>query len=245
MTGLEDFQGHFALYPRGAGYARHFDRLAGSDTRAISAALYLNDRWVADDGGELRLYTGGGASVDVLPQGGRLVAFQSDRFEHEVLPAPRAHEPPAGSAPAAGRIRVSASCGGGRRGVIGRDNALPWHLPDDLNRFKRLTGPIVMGRKTFESIGKPLLAARTSSSRAMLTTAARHHRGVASMMSGAGAASDMVMAAPSYSGCFCRAPRSAPHPVHADVVGDVVVGTMTSWRSESEAHAADERHASP
>ena len=45
MTGLEDFQGHFALYPRGAGYARHFDRLVGTDVRAISAALYLNDGW--------------------------------------------------------------------------------------------------------------------------------------------------------------------------------------------------------
>ena len=89
MTGLEDFQGHFALYPRGAGYARHFDRLVGSDERAISAALYLNDGWDIEDGGELRLYTGGGASVDVLPQGGRLVAFLSDSFEHEVLPSRR------------------------------------------------------------------------------------------------------------------------------------------------------------
>jgi len=43
-------------------------------------------------------------------------------------------------------------------GVIGRDNTLPWHLPEDLKRFKRITmgKPIVMGRKTFESIGKPL-----------------------------------------------------------------------------------------
>lgn len=43
-------------------------------------------------------------------------------------------------------------------GVIGRDNALPWHLPADLRHFKRLTvgKPVVMGRKTFESIGKPL-----------------------------------------------------------------------------------------
>ena len=43
-------------------------------------------------------------------------------------------------------------------GVIGRDNALPWHLPADLKHFKRLTvgKPVVMGRKTFESIGKPL-----------------------------------------------------------------------------------------
>ena len=43
MAGLEDFQGHFALYPRGAAYARHFDRLVGTDVRAISAAVYLND----------------------------------------------------------------------------------------------------------------------------------------------------------------------------------------------------------
>jgi SM-20-related protein len=89
MAGLEDFQGHFALYPRGASYARHFDRLVGSDVRAISAALYLNDAWVEEDGAQLRIYTGGGASQDVLPRGGRLVAFVSDRFEHEVLPGRR------------------------------------------------------------------------------------------------------------------------------------------------------------
>lgn len=43
-------------------------------------------------------------------------------------------------------------------GVIGRDNQLPWHLPGDLAYFKRSTlgKPVVMGRKTFESIGRPL-----------------------------------------------------------------------------------------
>lgn len=43
-------------------------------------------------------------------------------------------------------------------GVIGRDNQLPWHLPEDLKYFKSITlgKPIVMGRKTFESIGRPL-----------------------------------------------------------------------------------------
>ena len=43
-------------------------------------------------------------------------------------------------------------------GVIGRDNALPWHLPEDLKRFKALTmgHTIVMGRKTYDSIGRPL-----------------------------------------------------------------------------------------
>ena len=42
--------------------------------------------------------------------------------------------------------------------VIGVKNSLPWHISEDLKRFKRLTTgyPIIMGRKTFESIGKPL-----------------------------------------------------------------------------------------
>ncbi|KAF1028521.1 MAG: Dihydrofolate reductase [Burkholderia plantarii] len=45
-----------------------------------------------------------------------------------------------------------------RNGVIGRDNQLPWKLPEDLALFKRTTmgAPIVMGRKTHESIGRPL-----------------------------------------------------------------------------------------
>jgi dihydrofolate reductase len=45
-----------------------------------------------------------------------------------------------------------------RNRVIGRAGALPWHIPEDLKRFKRLTTghAILMGRRTFESIGKPL-----------------------------------------------------------------------------------------
>jgi dihydrofolate reductase len=45
-----------------------------------------------------------------------------------------------------------------QNGVIGRGNALPWRLPADLKRFKEFTlgKPILMGRKTFESIGHPL-----------------------------------------------------------------------------------------
>ncbi|MFC2123561.1 dihydrofolate reductase, partial [Bacteroidota bacterium] len=43
-------------------------------------------------------------------------------------------------------------------GVIGDDNQLIWHLPEDLKNFKKLTTGhhIIMGRKTFESIGRPL-----------------------------------------------------------------------------------------
>jgi dihydrofolate reductase len=42
--------------------------------------------------------------------------------------------------------------------VIGVENRLPWHIPEDLKRFKQITKghPIIMGRKTYESIGKPL-----------------------------------------------------------------------------------------
>jgi dihydrofolate reductase len=45
-----------------------------------------------------------------------------------------------------------------RNRVIGRNNALPWYLPEDLKYFKRVTmgKPIIMGRKTWESIGRPL-----------------------------------------------------------------------------------------
>lgn len=46
----------------------------------------------------------------------------------------------------------------GRNRVIGREGTLPWHLATDLARFRRLTRgkPVVMGRKTFETIGRPL-----------------------------------------------------------------------------------------
>lgn len=46
----------------------------------------------------------------------------------------------------------------GRNGAIGKDNGLLWRLPDDLRHFKRTTlgYPIIMGRKTWDSIGRPL-----------------------------------------------------------------------------------------
>lgn len=52
--------------------------------------------------------------------------------------------------------------------VIGMENAMPWDLPADLAWFKRntLNKPVVMGRLTWESIGRPLPAVRTSSSAA-------------------------------------------------------------------------------
>jgi dihydrofolate reductase len=45
-----------------------------------------------------------------------------------------------------------------RNRVIGRQNRMPWHVPEDLRRFRRLTmgAPVIMGRKTHESLGRPL-----------------------------------------------------------------------------------------
>ena len=55
-------------------------------------------------------------------------------------------------------MRIALVVAMSRNRVIGRDNALPWHAPEDLKHFKRLTTgkAVVMGRKTYASIGKPL-----------------------------------------------------------------------------------------
>jgi len=55
-------------------------------------------------------------------------------------------------------MRVSLIVATANNNVIGHNNELPWHLPQDLKYFKSVTlgKPVIMGRKTFESIGKPL-----------------------------------------------------------------------------------------
>jgi dihydrofolate reductase len=55
-------------------------------------------------------------------------------------------------------MRVSLIAAVAANRVIGQAGRLPWHLPDDLRHFKRMTlgKPVVMGRKTFQSIGQPL-----------------------------------------------------------------------------------------
>ncbi|MDO8954110.1 MAG: dihydrofolate reductase [Gammaproteobacteria bacterium] len=55
-------------------------------------------------------------------------------------------------------MKLSAVVAYSQNRVMGKNNQLPWHLPDDLKHFKALTvgKPVLMGRKTYESIGKPL-----------------------------------------------------------------------------------------
>lgn len=61
------------------------------------------------------------------------------------------------------RPRVNIIVAMSRNGVIGRAGTLPWHLPEDLRHFKRTTlgHPIIMGRRTWESIGRPLPGRRS------------------------------------------------------------------------------------
>ena len=87
--GLEDYEGHFALYPPGTFYQKHLDRFRDDDRRAVSAVFYLNSDWLPEQGGALRLYLADGRELDVLPEAGTLVLFLSADLLHEVLPATR------------------------------------------------------------------------------------------------------------------------------------------------------------
>lgn len=105
--GLFALESHLALYPIGASYKKHLDQFKTNNTRTVDQAvrqvsciLYLNQDWLVEDGGHLRLYLNHEcettdaphidiAHLDIAPMGGRLVMFLSDTFYHEVLPATR------------------------------------------------------------------------------------------------------------------------------------------------------------
>jgi SM-20-related protein len=92
QLGLFDFECHFSRYAPGAFYRKHFDQFRGDGRRRLSCVLYLNENWERENGGELRLHLDAsetGKFEDVLPVGGTLVLFLSERFAHEVLPAKR------------------------------------------------------------------------------------------------------------------------------------------------------------
>ncbi len=140
-------------------------------------------------------------------------------------------------------------------GVIGRDNGLPWHLPEDLKRFKRLTmdKPIVMGRKTFESIGKPLPGRHNI----VLTRDANYRRegvtvayGVDAALAAAGDVDEvMVIGGAELFRLFLpRAGRVHLTRVHGEVKGDVTWPPLDErlWQVvHRENHDADERHVYP
>ncbi|MEQ8357958.1 MAG: 2OG-Fe(II) oxygenase [Cytophagales bacterium] len=81
---LSDYEFHFAHYPPGAYYKRHLDQFQSRNNRLISTVFYLNDDWIPDYKGQLRLYLNSNY-IDVEPKFGRLVLFKSADIEHEVL----------------------------------------------------------------------------------------------------------------------------------------------------------------
>jgi SM-20-related protein len=89
FLGLKDWEVHLASYAPGAFYRKHLDRHSQS-TRKLSVIIYLNQNWRPQDGGELIIYSKNDEElVRVSPVGGRIVAFLSEEFPHEVLPAMR------------------------------------------------------------------------------------------------------------------------------------------------------------
>jgi SM-20-related protein len=88
FMGLAYHEAHYAHYENGAFYKKHLDAFVGKSSRKLTSVLYLNETWLAQDGGELLMYNQEGALLEtILPTFGRMVLFLSDQFPHEVKPA--------------------------------------------------------------------------------------------------------------------------------------------------------------
>ncbi len=140
-----------------------------------------------------------------------------------------------------------------RNRVIGRANALPWHLPDDLQRFKSLTlgKPIVMGRRTFESIGRPLpgrvniVLTRSADPLPATVRSAASWSDVQGIAEGAPEIC-VIGGAQVYAESLPFAARIHLTEVHADIDGDTWFPPLEAaiWSEiQRIEHAADERHA--
>lgn len=138
-------------------------------------------------------------------------------------------------------------------GIIGSGNQLPWRLPDDLKRFKALSlgKPIVMGRKTFESIGRPL-PGRTniviSRQPGLEIPGGRVVASIEEALAAAQPAPEIVIVggAEIYRQVLPQVGTIHLTRVHAEVAGDVSFPELREheWREVAkEYHPADERHA--
>jgi dihydrofolate reductase len=142
-----------------------------------------------------------------------------------------------------------------RNRVIGDNNTLPWHLPADLKHFKALTmgHHIVMGRKTYESIGKPL-PGRTS---VVVTRNARYAQpgvvmahSLETAISACGNDEEIFVigGAEIYRQAIAFADRIYLTEIDADISGDAYFTEFDDklWQETSrESHAPDEKNAYP
>ncbi|PZN28397.1 MAG: type 3 dihydrofolate reductase [Proteobacteria bacterium] len=139
-----------------------------------------------------------------------------------------------------------------RNGVIGRDNRLPWRLSADLKYFKAVTmgKPVVMGRKTYESIGRPLPGRRNIVVSRQRDLAIEGCIVVPSLEAAWQAAADapeiMVIGGEQiFREVLPQAGRIHLTRVHADVEGDTWMPELRpeEWREvHVEHHPADERN---
>jgi dihydrofolate reductase len=140
-------------------------------------------------------------------------------------------------------------------GVIGRAGTLPWHLPDDLRRFKSLTmgRPILMGRRTFESIGRPLPGRRNLVLTRGSTPLPEGVQGVARLELAIEQCANepelcVIGGAEVFRQVLPRAERMELTRVHANIEGDVRFPEYDAaqWRELARSeHPADERHRWP
>jgi dihydrofolate reductase len=141
-----------------------------------------------------------------------------------------------------------------RNKVIGRDGRLPWRLPDDMKHVRQVTTgkPLIMGRRTYESIGQPL-GGRTN---IVLTRDPEFHpegvlvaRAPDEALTLAGDVPEVIVfgGAEVFRQFLPMADRIYLTQVDADVGGDTYFDfDRTDWRVlESTRHPADERHAYP
>lgn len=82
-TGINAYEFHYALYEPGSYYHRHRDQFKSNSDRKYSLINYLNDDWLATDGGALLIYQGEETQT-ILPTKQKAVFFQSNEIEHEV-----------------------------------------------------------------------------------------------------------------------------------------------------------------
>ena len=137
-------------------------------------------------------------------------------------------------------------------GVIGCENRIPWHLPDDMQFFKGITlnKPIVMGRKTHESIGQPL----AQRSNIVLTRNQSYTaegcvvvHDVPSVFQAVGNVSELMIIGGSeiYQLFLPYTTRLYLTHVEIEIDGDALFPTVdiTKWQmTQCETHEADERH---
>lgn len=138
------------------------------------------------------------------------------------------------------------------QGVIGRGNALPWHLPADLKRFRALTlgKPILMGRKTFESIGRALPGRENlvlTHSGAVLPAPARSVGSLAQALTWCGESAELAVIGGAQVFALALGEADVIHltRVHAQIDGDTYFPPLNpgEWQEgEPQEYAADEQH---